>query len=110
MREKSYFFLEDFRVILVCMINPHKQKGDHQMKKIRISRCNISIVLHASSPAACGEAHKTGQEENQKVSHLLYSQSAMPGGNKDADAEKGKEELPGNLDDIEAEAILEWKA
>ena len=44
--------------------------------------------------------HKPGRKPQSESP--AYSQGEMPGGNKDADAEKGKEELPRNLDDIEA--------
>ena len=84
------------------MINSHKQKGDTSNEKNQISRCNISIVLHALNGSLWQYTNRAGNQSEPPA----YSQGEMPGGNKDADAEKGKEELPGNLDDIEAEAIL----
>ena len=70
------------------MINSHKQKGDTSNEKNQISRCNISIVLHALN-GSCGST-QNGQETQSESP--AYSQGEMPGGNKGADAEKGKEE------------------
>lgn len=72
------------------------------MKKIKLVGVTLALFCTLSM-AACGST-QTGQETQSESP--AYSQGEMPGGNKDADAEKGKEELPGNLDDIEAEAIL----
>ena len=72
------------------------------MKKIKLVGVTLALFCTLSM-AACGST-QTGQESQSEPP--AYSQGEMPGGNKDADAEKGKEELPGNLDDIEAEAIL----
>ena len=72
------------------------------MKKIKLVGVTLALFCTLSM-AACGST-QTGQETQSESP--AYSQGEMPGGNKDADAEKGKEELPGNLGDIEAEAIL----
>ena len=64
------------------------------MKKIKLVGVTLALFCTLSM-AACGST-QTGQETQSESP--AYSQGEMPGGNKDADAEKGKEELPGNLD------------
>lgn len=84
------------------MINSHKQKGDTSNEKIKLVGVTLALFCTLSM-AACGST-QNGQETQSEPP--AYSQGEMSGGNKDADAGKGKEELPGNLGDIEAEAIL----
>ena len=72
------------------------------MKKIKLVGVTLALFCTLSM-AACGST-QNGQETQSEPP--AYSQGEMSGGNKDADAGKGKEELPGNLGDIEAEAIL----